>query len=274
MGRRSISGYHDNGALIWTWRLSLTVGGAGLLLGAVTAVLWAVGVRVGASALPAVLGILALFLAVNGRIYSAILLRYEQERLPAVPAFVPGPSGLRPRRRVVRRWSGVAWLMMAIVVCLPVSVVTNWTAEPKGMQVGGVTGSVLAIAACWLLGPAARFVITREHLHIDTGFRRTSLPRKLLAGFLADGRNVRAELTDGDHRNFRVDSPLLEAGSNRYRSNVRCRFRTIQAIVRALGEVPPLDTDRPLAVTRARWGPITLAAGAVLATAFVTTLLA
>jgi hypothetical protein len=39
MGRNSISGCHDNGSLVWTWRLSLAVGGAGLLLEAVTAVL-------------------------------------------------------------------------------------------------------------------------------------------------------------------------------------------------------------------------------------------
>jgi len=274
MGRHTISGYHDNGSLIWTWRLTLTVGGAGLLLEGITAALWAVGVRVGATGFPAVLGIFALFLAVQGRIYSAIRLRYERQRLPAVPAFVPSPSGLRPRRRVVRRWSGFAWLMMGLIACVPVVYVANWNAYPKGAQIGAVTGSVLAIATCWLLGPAARFVITREHLHIDTGFRRTSLPRKLLAGFLPDGLNVRAELTDGGHQDFRVDSPLLEAGSSLHRSNVRCRFRTIQAIVRVLGEVPPLDTDYPVVVTRARWGPISLATGAVVATAVVTTLLA
>jgi hypothetical protein len=273
MGRHSISAYHDNGSLIWTWRLTLTVGGAGLLLEGVTAVLWAVGVRVGASGFPAVLGVVALFVAISGRIGSAIKLRYAEERLPAVPAFVPGPSGLRPRRRVVWRWSGFAWLMMAIIVCLPVSIVTDWNAEPTGAQVGGMTGSILLIAACWLLGPAARFVVTREHLHIDTGFRRTSVPRKLLAGFLGGGLEVRAELTDGDYRDFRVDTPLLDLRGSSYRSNVRCRFRTIRAIVRALGEVSPLDTGYHVVVTRARWGPITLAAGAVLATAVVTTLL-
>lgn len=265
--------YHDNGSLVWTWRLTLAVGGAGLLLAGVTAALWAGGVRAGASGFPAVLGVVALFVAISGRINSAIKLRYAEERLPAVPAFVPRPPGPRPRRRVVRRWSGFAWLLMAIIVGLPVSIVTDWTTDPAGAKVGGITGAVLLIAACWLLGPAARFVVTREHLHIDTGFRRTSLPRKLLAGFLDEGLEVRAELTDGDHRDFRVDTPLLDLRRSSHRSNVRCQFRTVRAIVGALGEVSPLDTADHVVVTRARWGPITLAAGAVLTTAVVTTLL-
>jgi hypothetical protein len=64
---------------------------------------WAAGVRAGASGFPAVLGVVALIVAVSGRISPAIKLRYAGERLPAVPAFVPGPSGPGPRRRMVRR---------------------------------------------------------------------------------------------------------------------------------------------------------------------------
>jgi hypothetical protein len=48
----------------------------------------------------------------------------------------------------------------------------------------------------------------------------------------------------------------------------------VQAIAGRWGKVPPLDTDCAVVVTRARWGPVTLAAGAVLAAPFVTTLLA
>lgn len=49
-----------------------------------------VGVRAGATGFPAVLGVFALFLAMHGRIYSAIRLRYEHRMLPAVTTFVPG----------------------------------------------------------------------------------------------------------------------------------------------------------------------------------------
>jgi hypothetical protein len=173
---------------------------------------------------------------VSGRIGTAIKLRYDEE-LPAVPAFAPGPPGRRPRRRVVRRWSGFAYLFIVIFACVPASIVADWDSEPVGAQAGGMTGGMLALAACWLVGPAARFVVTREHLHIDTGFRRTSVPRRLLARFTGGGLEVRAELTDGDYRDFRV------------------------------------DTANPVVITRTRWAPVTLAAVAVLATAAVTTLL-
>lgn len=41
MGKRSRIEWHGNGALIWTWGLTLIVSGVGLLLLCVAAVLWA-----------------------------------------------------------------------------------------------------------------------------------------------------------------------------------------------------------------------------------------
>jgi hypothetical protein len=205
---------------------------------------------------------------------SAIKRRYAGRPFPAIPAYAPGPPGLKVRRRVVRRRSGFAWLFIAMFACAPVSVVMDGNTQPVGADVGVPTGSVAAIAACWLLGPACRFVVTREHLHIETGFRRTSLPRELLGGFVPGAREVRIALTDGDFRDFRVDTPLLDLRGSGFRSNVRCQFRTVESIVRALSEVPPADSAYPAVGIQDRSWPVAVAVGAVLVTAAVTTLLA
>ena len=53
--------------------------------------------------------------------------------------------------------------------------------EPAGtvLLVGGLA---LALGSLFV-GPAAGFVVTPLHLHIDTGFRRISVPRRLLGTF-------------------------------------------------------------------------------------------
>jgi hypothetical protein len=277
MGRHSIV---SSAAVRRSRRLALVVGGAGALVLAGAQVRWVLRtpaheiLRSGRFDFVLLLTGFVLMVVILNRIDAAIKSRYGDRPLPAIPAYVPGPPSLTARRRVVRRWSGFAYLMMAIIACLPVSILTGWNTEPAGGKVGATTGSVLAIAACWLVGPAARFVVTREYLHIDTGFRRAGVPRALLAGFIRGPQEVLVELTDGDSRKFRVDTPLLDLRGRHFRSNVRCQFRTVEGIVRALDEVPPLDTDCPVVVTRVRWGPVALALGAVLATAAVTTLLA
>lgn len=221
----------------------------------------------------ALVGLVLFVLVLNGT-SSAIKKPYVNRPLPAIPAYPAARPGAGPRRRVVRRWSGYAYFWMVIVAGVPVAVGIHWNTNPAAANVAAVTVGTALIAGCWLLGPAARFVVTPEFLHIDTGFRRTSVPRMMLAGFHPGAQQVRIELTDGGHRDFRVDTPLLDARSSDLRNNLRCQFRTVEGIVRALGEVPPVGTTYPVVATRDRSGPVAVAVGAVLVAAVVATLLA
>jgi hypothetical protein len=277
MGRHSIS---RSPAGRWARRLPLIVGGAGLLVLAGVEVRWALRTpthevltsgRFGF--LLALVSVVLIVLIAIG-VDSAVKRRYADRPFPAIPAYFPGPPGLAVPRRVVRRWSGFAYLMMAIIAGLPVSIVIDWNTHPAAGDVAGVTAGAALLAGCWLAGPACRFVVTREYLHIDTAFRRTSLPRQMLAGFDRGAQEVRAGLTDGDSRDFRVDTPLLDLRGRGSRSNERCQFRTVEAIVRALGEVPPVDSAYPVVATHDRSGPVAVAVGAVVIAAIVATLLA
>src|SRR4051794_34571995 len=63
--------WHDSGALVWTWRLTLIVSAAGLLLVGAGAGLWAAFPEVTVSGAPALAGFVALFVAVAGRLSTA-----------------------------------------------------------------------------------------------------------------------------------------------------------------------------------------------------------
>jgi hypothetical protein len=47
-------------------------------------------------------------------------------------------------------------------------------------------------------------------LHIDTAFRRVSVPGALLGGFERDGTQVRLVLTSGERLSFHVDTPIRD----------------------------------------------------------------
>jgi hypothetical protein len=131
-----------------------------------------------------------------------------------------------------------------------------------------VAGVLPLLAACWLAGPAARFVVDARYLHIDTGLRRTSVPRRLLAGFSPHGEEVRLDLLDGRRVKFRPDSFLWDVSRNYAmtytRHNERCQVRTVARIVHMLHEVPAAPAAEPAVLRCWRPGPIAVALGAGL----------
>ena len=125
-----------------------------------------------------------------------------------------------------------------------------------GARLDGLTFlgfGVAMIVGCYLAGPAARFVVTPAHLHIDTSFRRISVPRHLVGTFTADGLTVTLDLTDGDRLDIAVDSVLWDlTRGGEYRFNARCRFLTTRRIVAMLDAVPPRSPSADDRVTTGR----------------------
>ena len=125
MGRRSVE-WHDSGALVWTWRLTLIVSGVGLALLGIAVVLWATRTPAEVArgdagyGFPAVFGAVALIVAVAGRISSASALRYRTVFLPQVPAPSAVVHHVEERSCSVRRRSGIAGastVPMAVARC-------------------------------------------------------------------------------------------------------------------------------------------------------------
>lgn len=210
---------HDNDALIWTLPLTLAVAAAGT-------VLVGVAVLVPGVTLVGVLGAVALVVAGSGRLGSVLELRYGRTPL-AQPIAVPHHG--RARRRSTRRSSGVPWVVVGFGVLLLAVADRFLLIEAIGLAF---------IVFGLLVGPAAGFVVTPHHLHIDTAFRRTSVPRHLIGTFEHGDLDVRLRLLDGDFFDVRVDSPIMEYTSNGYWMNSRCRVRTVDKLVRMLREVP------------------------------------
>ncbi|NED53648.1 hypothetical protein G3I24_22450 [Micromonospora aurantiaca] len=278
MGKRSRVEWHDNGALIWTWGLTLVVSGVGLLLLAVAAILWAVRAPAevadggGRFMVPAIFGAVALLVAVAGRITSANALRYADSTLPKVPHELGVARHVGRQRRSLRRSSGIAYLYMAVTVGgLAGAALVNWGEQPRAGSLLELALAASGGAGCYLAGPAARFVVTPEYLHIDTALRRTSVPRHMLGGFSQRGVKIRLDLTNGDHVQFRVDSPILDAGDSRYRTNGRTQARTVERIVAMLRDVTSAGSTDSQVVRAPRWAMITLAvaAGMVSVAAFI-----
>ncbi|MFE9694739.1 hypothetical protein [Micromonospora sp. NPDC005806] len=266
MGRRSRIGWHDDGALVWTWGLTLIVSSVGLLLLGAAAVLWAARTPAEVAAgddgfiFPAMFGAVALFVAVAGRITTANALRHANSRLPQVPHQLGVTPRIGRRRRSLRRRSGLAYLCMAVTAGgLAGAALVNWGEQPR---IGSLLELALAAgggAGCYLAGPAARFIVTPEDLRIETALRRTSVPRHLLGEFSRRGVEIRLDLTNGDHVQFRVDSPLLDPRGSRYRTNGRTQARTVERIVAMLRDVPPADSTDSRVVTAPRRAMIALA---------------
>jgi hypothetical protein len=236
VGRHEVE-WHDTGAMHWTWPITLKVGipgalilGAGLLL---------------TSPVPVLIGGLALVVAGCGRIGSSIIERYAGRPLAQPPA---APFAGRRRRRSARRLSGFPVGVTVFAVAIAALLIAAGTTVAERC---GVVAAALAIAVpCYLTGPAARFVVDPVHLHVDTAFRRISLPRRLLSRFDADDLSVRVTLTDDDHYDVRVDSPLLDWAVD-YRSNHRAQVRTAARLARLLADVPAAP-DAGTAVTTSR----------------------
>ncbi|MFG2059157.1 hypothetical protein ACGFI9_34585 [Micromonospora sp. NPDC048930] len=269
---------HDNGALVWTWGLTLIVASVGLLLLGVAAVLWAARTPAEAAAgdagfiFPAMFGAVALFVAVSGRITTANALRHAHLRLPQVPHQLGVAARVGRKRRSLRRRSGIAYLYAAVTAGgLAGAALVNWGEQPRIGSLLELAFAASGGAGCYLAGPAARFVVTPEYLRIETALRRISIPRHLLGEFTRCGVEVRLELTNADHVQFRVDSPLLDPGGTRYRTNGRTQARTVERIVAMLRDVPAAASTDGQVITAPRRAMITLAivAGLLPVTALV-----
>nr|WP_221380044.1 hypothetical protein [Actinoplanes polyasparticus] len=247
--------FHDNEALVWSRPLALTVGAAGaLLIAAAVLVSWA--------APAGVFGGVALFVAVSGWIGSALELKYGD--LPiAQPVAVAHHA--KVRRRSARRSSGVPWVTVALGVV--VVLVAAGTEDAYGID---YFVAACGLAPVWfgvLVGPVAGYVVTPQHLHIDTALWRVSVPRRLIGTFEHSQLEIRLRLLNRDFVDIRVDSPIMEHSSRGYWMNARCRVRTAEKLVRMLREVaeePGTDT----AVTRRR-RPIVTAVAALTAVGIV-----
>ncbi|GGN85006.1 hypothetical protein GCM10010112_64890 [Actinoplanes lobatus] len=257
---------HENGALVWTWPLTLIASVAG-------AVLLAAGLlsmRVFPASEPvtgvvAGVGGVAIVVAVAGFIASTLELRYADVPLaqPPRPGDPPGHSARR--RRSLRRRSGVAYAGAAVCSTLAVPAV----AYGGRFDLLPLSFAVLSVGACALLGPAARFVVTPEYLHLDSALYRISVPRRLIGEFERSGTEIRLRLTDGDFTDVRVDSPIWDLGDGRiWRLNSRCQVRTTARLAAMLRAVPAAAGAGSGVVTRMRVG--TLAFAAVTALAAIT----
>lgn len=262
---------HDSGALVWTWRLTLIVSAAGLLLVIAGAGLWAAFPGVTVSGAPAVAGFVALVVAVAGRLSTASTVRYEDVPLAQPPTFADPIHHSGRRRRTVRRQSRIAYLGMILggLFILPAS--AYWNTDPLVDNLLLVAIAASMIAGCFLAGPAARFVVTPQHLHIDTAFHRVSVPRRLIGTFSRSGLGIRLNLVDGDHIDFRVDSPLWDTRGGEYRSNERCQVRTVGRIDAMLREIPDAGITA-MTTTKLRPGMVAFAAITALVTVPVMTI--
>lgn len=147
----------------------------------------------------------------------------------------------------------------------------NWGEQPRAGSLLLLALAASGGAGCYLAGPAARFVVTPENLRIETALRRISVPRHLLGDFSQRGVKIRLDLTNGDYIQFRVDSPLLDGGNSRYRTNGRTQARTVERIVAMLRDVPSAGSTDSQVVKSPRWAMIALAvaAGLVSVAAFI-----
>lgn len=210
-------------------------------------------------------GVVALFVAVSGRITTVQQLRYRDVPLPMLEAADVVTPHRGARRASVGRSSGIAYLFMAMLgPGLMAAALVNWGDQSRTVSVVTVTFAGSALAGCYLVGPAARFVITPECLCVDTAFHRLRVPRHLLGTFFSNGVDVRLDLADGDRLYFRVDSPLWDIRGGGYRANRRTQLRTVERIVARLQAVPARPTVGGMVVS-VRPGMISLAVVAAAA---------
>jgi hypothetical protein len=266
MGDRKAFGWHDNKALVWTWPLSLAVSGVALAVLAADGLLWAAGSTQPGSDLfvgLAIAGGIGLFVAVSGRLTSANRLHYLNATFPAVPpaGLTPVARGERWRRSTGRR-SGTAYFWMVLTAGgLATPALLNWGGQPRSISALELVLAACCVAGCHLAGPAARFVVTPEHLHICTALRRISVPRNRIARFERGHLTLTLFLDDGGRRDIRVDSPLCDMGIQSYRTNIRAQLRTAERITAMLREVAAAPGAGGPVVVTSRPGMLALAIG-------------
>ena len=173
------------------------------------------------------------------------------------------PSERKKIHRSLRRRSGVAYVGMLVSASFFLPTAANRNSVPLVDTLWSASVGVALISACVLLGPVARFVVTPQSLHVDTAFRRVTIPRHLLGKFTHYGPLIRADLTDGAHVKFRVDSPLWDTRTIWSRRNDRNQNRTTARITSMLEQVPA-DTADTSVVTRTL-RPFTTAFGILIA---------
>jgi hypothetical protein len=256
--------WHESGAMLWSRRIALIAGGAGALILAAGIGLWIAFPQVRAAQLPSAVGAVVLFVAVAGRISTVASLRYADRALPQPPTVADPMHHSGRRRRSARRRSTIAYLGMGIGAIWLLVAWGTWSSEPIEISAWPVSIGVAILLACYLAGPAARFVVTPQHLHIDTAFVRTSVPRAVIAGLTGRFTELRLDLTTGGHVDFRVDSPLWDIRNSGERSNERCLYLTADRIVTMLREVPPVGATGTVSI-RIRRGVVTLTALATAA---------
>ncbi|MBM2620907.1 hypothetical protein JIG36_35945 [Actinoplanes sp. LDG1-06] len=240
--------FHDNDAMIWSRPLTLLVSAAGaVLIGVAFVTPWTEWL--------VILGVVALFVAISGYIGSTLETKFGQVPL-AQPSGVRSHAG--PRRRSMRRSSGVPYVAVALGVLL--------VAASDGFPLVAAIGLALVLAGL-IVGPAAGFVVTPEFLHIDTAFRRISVPRHLIGKFEHSDLEVRLRLENRDFVDIRVDSPIMEYSSRGYWMNARCRVRTTARLVRMLDAVPAVPGPQQVVTHRRR--PLMIAVIVVAAAAIV-----
>jgi hypothetical protein len=149
--------------------------------------------------------------------------------------------------------------MAVIAGGLAGAALVNWREQPRLGSLLELALAASGSAGCYLAGPAARFVVTPECLQIETALHRTSVPRHLLGEFSRRGVEIRLDLTNGDHVQFRVDSPLLDPRGSTYRTNGRTQARTVERVVAMLRDVPAADSTDSQVITAPRRDMITLA---------------
>ncbi|MBB4690180.1 hypothetical protein [Paractinoplanes abujensis] len=249
--------FHDNDSLIWTWPLTVVVAGLGVVvIGVAFVTPWTINVSV--------VGIVALVVALCGRLSSALELRYADAPL-AQPA--ASGTGRRRARRWTMRSSGAPLVTVGLGVLTLLAGVLSWGPGAALFVAAGLAFITFGL----VVGPVAGFVVTPRHLHIDTAFWRVSVPRALIGEFEHSTLDVRLRLRDGDFVDIRVDSPIMEYTSKGYWMNARCRVRTTARIVRMLDAVPPAHDGTSESVGR-RPRPVVI--GATLVAVATTTVLA
>ncbi|MCY1138356.1 hypothetical protein OWR29_10145 [Actinoplanes sp. Pm04-4] len=247
--------FHDNESLLWSRPLALIVGAVGaLLIAAAVLVSWAAPVGV--------FGGVIVFVAVSGRIGSVLELRYG-----AMPLAQPGTVAhhATARRRSVRRSSGVPWVTVALGVLV---VLAGGAAEDAyGLEYFFVACGLALVWFGVLVGPVAGYVVTPQHLRIDTALWRTTVPRHLIGTFEHSELEIRLRLRNRDYVDIRVDSPIMEYTSRGYWMNSRRRVRTAEKLVRMLREVPEEPSTDMAVVSRRR--PVVTAVAALTAVAIL-----
>jgi hypothetical protein len=249
------------------------VSGGALAALAVGGVLWATGAAGGA-----VFGVLAplagvaLFVALSGRLISANRLRYQDAEFPAVPPFSAAPAGgAGPRRRSTGRRSGLAYVCMVIFGGgITLATLAGWNTQGRALSLVWLVLAACCVSGCYLAGPAARFVVTPQYLHIDTALRRVTVPRYLIAGFERGPRTLTLHSHGGDHVDIRVDSPLWDIRGGEYRTNIRAQLRVAERIVAMMREVPAAaDGGRVVSTGRRGMRILAIATAAVAVASIV-----